>query len=385
VNEVAGLAWLALSSAAEPAVRFEAIYTADLIAPLRGAPRAGRYLDNLDLVLDLDLERAVGWRGGRLHAYGLNNSGGQPNATLGTLQGVDNIEVGRARGRLYELWLEQRVGPRATVLAGLYDLNSEFYVTEASSELLGPSFGIGPELSATGSNGPSIFPSTALTVRVRAELGGSGYVQAAALNADAGVPGDPGGVRGFDNGFLVIAEAGAGERTRLALGAWRYTESVPDLRAVRPSGEPSGATAQGVYALAEHKVDAGGRFGLFLRAGLSDGDSGPFQGAWQAGVRVAPAFASRPDSVLAVGAHQGRISRKYRRNAADAGEDVGPAESGLEITYADRIHSRVTLQPDFQYIRRPGGRREARDEIVAGLRVIIDLSPRTPEARSEAP
>jgi len=368
VSELPAL--LALAAAAGPAVSFEAIYTADLIAPLRGAPRAGRYLDNLDLVLDVDLERAAGWRGGRLHVYGLNNSGGQPNAALGTLQGVDNIEVGRPRARLYELWLEQQVGSRATVRAGLYDLNSEFYVTDASSELLGPSFGIGPELSATGSNGPSIFPSTALTVRLRAELGGSGYVQAAALNADAGVPGDPGGLKDFDNGLLVIAEAGAGARTRLALGAWRYTEPQPD------------ATAQGAYVLAEHKVDAEGRFGLFLRAGLSDGDTGPFQGAWQAGVRVAPTLASRPDSVLALGAHQGRLSHKYRRDAA---EDPGPAESGLEITYADRIHPRVTVQPDFQYIRRPGGRRGARGEVVAGLRVIIDLRPGSRETATEAP
>src|SRR5687768_17493844 len=110
-----------------PALTLAAMYTADVSGVTSGVrPRAGRYLDNLDLTADLDLEKAVGWRGAVLHAYALNNSGGAPNDIAGTLQGVDNIEVAKPRLRLFELWLEQGVG-RATVRAGLYNLNSEFY------------------------------------------------------------------------------------------------------------------------------------------------------------------------------------------------------------------------------------------------------------------
>jgi hypothetical protein len=59
--------------------------------------RAGRYLDNLDVSLDGDLERQFGWRGAHAHISLLANGGGQPNAIAETLQGYDNIEVSRRR------------------------------------------------------------------------------------------------------------------------------------------------------------------------------------------------------------------------------------------------------------------------------------------------
>ena len=370
-RSVALLALLAGPAAAEPAAAtFEAVYTADLIAPLRGGGHSARFLDNLDLVVDVDLAQLAGWRGARLHVYGLNNSGGEPNARLGTLEGVDNIEVSRPRARLYELWLEQDFGGRASARAGLYDLNSEFYVTPSSDALINPSFGIGPELSATGPNGPSIFPSTALAFRLRAGFSHTGYAQFAVLNADAATLGDPGGVRtGFGHGALAIAEAGTGERTRLSVGAWRYTRRQ---EAVRPAGAE--ARSQGAYVLAEHRIAPDGRTTIFVRAGLSDGDTTPFGGAWQAGFTVTPAFPSRPQSTFSVGAHQALISDKYRRNAAEAGTLVGRSETGIELTYSDRVAPWLTMQPDLQYIRRPGGVLGARDEVIAGLRFIADLT-----------
>src|SRR6185436_3608487 len=111
---------------AAPALSLQALYTADATGVVQGVkPRAGRYLDNIDVTADLDLDKAVGWSGATLHAYVLNNSGGAPNDIAGTLQGVDNIEVTTPRLRLFELWLEQAIG-KASVRAGLYNLNSEF-------------------------------------------------------------------------------------------------------------------------------------------------------------------------------------------------------------------------------------------------------------------
>ncbi|MBK8545802.1 MAG: carbohydrate porin [Caulobacteraceae bacterium] len=115
-----------------------------------------------------------------------------PNDDIGTLQGVDNIEVERHRARLYEFWIETQLGP-TNVRAGLYDLNSEFYANDSASLLIAPAFGIGSELAATGPNGPSIFPSTALAARFQWTLSESSRLQFAALNATAGVLGDPGG------------------------------------------------------------------------------------------------------------------------------------------------------------------------------------------------
>jgi porin len=185
-------------------------YKADLAGDgQRRLAKRGRVLDDLQLFGDLDLDKAVGWKGATAHFELLNNSGAMPNDDAGTLQGVDNIEVTRQRARLFEAWVEQGFGDKGSVRAGLYDLNSEFYANDSAGLLLAPAFGIGSELAATGPNGPSIFPSTALAVRLRWTPHAHLYAQAAALNANAGVLGDPGGVKtSFDNGVLLIAEAG---------------------------------------------------------------------------------------------------------------------------------------------------------------------------------
>jgi porin len=81
--------------AGEPgaAVELSLSYTADVMGVVDGGlAQRGRFLDNLDLIADLDLEQLISWRGASAHIDVLNNSGGMPNDDAGALQGVDNIE-----------------------------------------------------------------------------------------------------------------------------------------------------------------------------------------------------------------------------------------------------------------------------------------------------
>jgi porin len=358
----------------EPAVTYGAVYTADVIGPVSGgASKSGRFLDNLDLTADVNLEKAIGWRGGTLHAYLLNNSGGMPNDQAGTLQGIDNIEVSMPRAKLYELWLSQDfAGGKGSVLVGLYNLNSEFYANASAGLLLAPPFGIGSELAATGPNGPSIFPSTSLAVRLAYKGEGGFYGRGAILNAHAGVPGDPGGPRfTLDDGALVIGEVGIEGDNHLAVGAWRYTRKQDDIRDVDIHGDPVKRTAQGVYVLGERKLTDS--WTGFFRIGFSDATTSPFSGGWQAGVQKAPAFASRPDSAFSFGLDQAWVSARQRDLTALGGDNPSRDETGLEITYSDKLAPHVTLQPDLQVIVHPGGLEDAKTAVVIGLRVKIDL------------
>jgi porin len=362
-----------------PAVSYSLVYTADITGVVAGSgPRAGRYLDNFDAIADVDLQKAFGWRGATAHAYVLNNSGGAPNDLAGTLQGVDNIEVAAPRLRMFELWLEQDFGGKASIRAGLYNLNSEFYSNEAAGQLVAPAFGIGSELAATGPNGPSIFPATSLGLRVNLNLGDGAYVRAAVLNAKAGVMGDPRGVDlTFSDGVLAIAQVGVTAPIKMSVGAWRYSHTQDDIRDVDPAGGPRRRVAQGVYVQAEHRVFGveDGRSGTaFVRLGASDGQTTPFHGGWQAGLRVDRPFAGRPDSALSIGVEQGLLDRKFRANLRDQFTDPSRAETGVEITYSDKVGSRVTLQPDLQWIHHAGGDRGMPDRWVAGLRLRIALT-----------
>ncbi len=352
-------------------VQFSLSYTADVTGVVDGGlARRGRFLDNLDLVMDVDLERAMNWRGASAHVDVLNNSGGIPNDDAGTLQGVDNIEVPSQRLRLFEAWVEQSFGDSSLRL-GLYDLNSEFYANDSAGLLIAPAFGIGSEVAATGSNGPSIFPSTALAARYHAQFHDDYFFRAAVLNADAGVLGDPGGVDiSFDGGVLLIAEGGVEGARKLAFGAWRYSERQDNIR------EPSQDIAQGVYFVFEQPLndpDGERATRAFLRAGVSDGETTPFAGGWQAGVLIERVTAGRPDSVFSFGFNQAILSDGYRQNQIDLGAPISRTELQIEITYADKILPQVTLQPDLQWIRRPSGDRSIEDALVAGVRVSVEL------------
>lgn len=360
-----------------PALQLGFAYTADVAATVSGGlAERGRVLDDLQVSADLDLDKAIGWKGASAHILLLNNSGAMPNDDAGTLQGVDNIEVARQRARLFEAWIEQGFGDKGSVRAGLYDLNSEFYSNDSAGLLIAPAFGIGSELAATGPNGPSIFPSTALAVRARWTPSHNVYAQAAVLNAKAGVLGDPGGIHAsFDNGVLLIAEAGWQGRGKVAFGTWRYTDKQDDIRAVTLTGDPIHSTAKGAYVLLERRLaggDEGRKTTAFARLGVSDGDTTAFKGGWQAGVLVERVFESRPDSAFSVGVNQAFLSGKFRDNAFDAGQRLTRAESAVEVTYSDKLGP-VTVQPDLQYVKNPGADGGVGHALVAILRLGVEF------------
>ncbi|MDZ4692276.1 carbohydrate porin [Terricaulis sp.] len=355
---------------AQEPVQFELEYTGDIIGPISGAQERGAYLDNLDLSATFDMAALAGWREGTIvFAHVLSNSGDTPNDAAQTLQGIDNIEVSRQAIRLYEFWVETNIGA-LNARAGLYDVNSEFYSNEAAGLLIAPAFGIGSELAATGPNGPSIFPSTALALRVRAPLSERLSAQFAVVNAYAGVPGDPGGVdTALDDGALLISELSWDGDTHVDVGAWTYTDQQEDIRLTTGLGAPVYQRAAGAYVTLEREVQPGAT--LFARVGVSDGDTTPYIGGWQAGVLFDGVLAARPDSQLSFGAYQGRLSSKFRGNQRDAGVRAADAESGVELTYSDQITPWLRLQPDVQIVIDPSGDRDRQDVWIAGLRFVI--------------
>ena len=135
-------------------IDFDVVYKADVISVLSGGlQRTTTALGNLDLKLTVDAEKLFGWQGARFFLYGLADHGGKPNAhNVGSAQGIDNIEVSTNTAKLYQAWVEKNFWEgRASVLVGLYDLNSEFYVSDTASLFLNPSPGIGPDFQRSTS------------------------------------------------------------------------------------------------------------------------------------------------------------------------------------------------------------------------------------------
>src|ERR1700737_4866801 len=147
-------------------IRPALVYNGAGFANLGGGIRSqGTYTGNLNLQLTVDGASLLGWKDTLFYIDGLWIHGGQPSNFIGDAQGVSNISAPSAI-KLYEAWGQKNfLDSQFSALAGLYDLNSEFYRLQSAGLFLNSSFGIGPEFSKSGREGPSIFPNTSAGAR----------------------------------------------------------------------------------------------------------------------------------------------------------------------------------------------------------------------------
>jgi porin len=145
-------------------VQADLVYSADYLRDTTGGlKRGGAYMGHLDLILQFDGEKLVGWRGGSAYLQLISNSGGRVNLNhVGSLMGVDNLEAPVNRTGIFKAWLQQSfLDDKASLRVGLYPIDSEFYITDSSGVFLHPSFGMAAEVASFGSlAGPSIYPTS---------------------------------------------------------------------------------------------------------------------------------------------------------------------------------------------------------------------------------
>jgi len=345
---------------------WELLYKLDLLSNTASTSRNSYALDNLDVKLALDGEKIFGIAGGSGLLYILSNQGGKPAIKSDRLpHGVDNIETPENANtvKLYQAWLQQTfLDEKLSILAGLYDLNSEFYVNEAAGIFIHPTFGIGAEFAGTGKNGPSIFPNTSLAIRVKAELARGYYLMAATMD---GVPGDPNNPHGTHlqfnqgDGALNVIEAefplGISDDphdNKMTFGVWRYTAHFDDLLDQDVNAMPIQRVSQGYYFTAEKvfgysSITNEESWRGFIRAGKNDGNTTQFDMAWSAGLSLEAPFADRDKDIVGIAVAQERNAVKYR---AVPGNSQVTHENSFELTYRYHAMGGVVLQPVVQYL-----------------------------------
>jgi porin len=89
-------------------VTFTFNYTNDFLANVRGGIGPGAVaIGVFQPQLDLDLQKLLGWEGGKFHTHGLITHGPFFSPTyLGNILAVSNLEAGPV-ARLYSFWYEQ--------------------------------------------------------------------------------------------------------------------------------------------------------------------------------------------------------------------------------------------------------------------------------------
>jgi porin len=384
-----------------PAVTYEGGPAANLSG---GETRGATYTNNLSVQLSFDGNRLIGVPGLSAYLDGLWIAGGDPSKLVGDAQGVSNI-AGPGAVRIYEAWVQYNVPSGVfSVLAGRYDLNTEFYHLSSADLFLNSSFGIGAAFGLSGFAGPSVFPDTTLGVRLGYKPSANsvlrlGVLDGAPLNPLNGSP-DPFSAQA---GVLLVAEAAlltrpvapdtpGGRRYRIgrrgtplpyddkiAVGAWYYTATFnepgpasPGMARARHSGE-GGAYLVLDRILFQSAQDPARRLTGFVQAGIADQVVDRFGSYIGAGVAVAGLVPGRPGDQFGLAMAMARNGSEYLSAEQQAVSPVAAAETAVELTYQAELATSVSVQPDLQYVIHPNTDPRLRNALVAQLRVQLSF------------
>ncbi|WMT75424.1 carbohydrate porin [Bradyrhizobium sp. Ash2021] len=377
-------------------VTFTLSYTNDFLANVSGGIKTGAVgIGIFQPHVDLDLQKLLGWEGDKIHIHGLVTHGPFFSSTyLGNILAVSNLEAGPV-ARLYALWYEHNApDDHWSVRAGLMLADSQFLQSETASNFLNngiswPTFLAG-NLPASGPAYPLPAPGIRVRVKPRDDL----QFQAAVFSGDpsggdgSNLPGPlpTGTVFSFRGGAFVIAEASylanqgkdaKGLPGTYRIGAWyatssrffdqRFDNTGLSLANPQSTGIPLKHTGDGgVYGVMDqtlYRVPGTDDQGLsaFLRAGGVPNDRNLINFYADGGLLYKGLVPGRPDDKVGVAFAHARIGDNARGLDADTGLfgnfffPVRSSETMIEMMYQTQPKPWWTLQPELQYIIRPGG------------------------------
>ncbi len=375
-------------------VQFNAIYIAEVFDNASGGIRRGSiYTGRLDLGVDVDLEKIIGWNGARFHANMFQIHGqGLSRDYIGNLMLVSGVESLPAT-RLYELWIEQslfggalmvRVGQQAS---DIEFIDSKYDDVFANSALGWPGIA-GINLLSGGPSPPLAVPG----VRIKAQLTDSITAYAAIFDGDAAPPNrmidpqiaNPHGVlfRVNDPPWIIGQlkygfELGQAKLPgTLTGGAWKHLGEFDDMRYAiggslladpTSSGEPLKRRGnQGLFGVYEQMLsratpgsDKG--VGFFVRTSVSPSDRNLISFYIDGGLQFTGFSESRPNDKFGMAVTYARISNVARSADRDVQVFTGTPfpvrdyEAVFEMTYQAEMRAGWTVQPIFQYVFHPGG------------------------------
>ncbi|MBE7209480.1 MAG: carbohydrate porin [Gluconacetobacter diazotrophicus] len=376
-----------------------------------------------------------------LQVHGRNLSGDD----LGTLQTASGIEADRSTRLWELWFQQTLFGGRVDVKLGQQSLDQEFLVSQGSSLFVNTAMGwpIVPSLDLYA-GGPA-YPLSSLGVRLRARLDRNVALLAGVFDDDpSGGPfGDDSQTRGAEqsgaafsttNGALLIAElqyalnpapaapptlAGPSQAAPAPalpdtsppppglpgiykLGFYFDTAAFPDrhrddhgLSLADPDSDGiprQHRHAWSIYGVADQTLwrpapDSPRAFGIFLRVQAGPGSASLLDLGVNGGVVLKDPLSGRDNDTAGLGfgvAKIGSAARDLDRDAARfAGSPlpVRSAESFVELTYQAQIRPWWILQPDLQWVLRPGGgvprpddpSRRVGNALVLGLRTNVNF------------
>ena len=377
-------------------------YLSDLNADISGGERQGaNFLGRAGLIGDADLERLLAWRGATAHfsIHWIHGEGLSAHR-VGNLLTVSGVEAEPAL-RLFNLWIEQRIGSRAALRVGQFTAAQEFAISPTAALFVNATFGwpasFATDLPSGGPSYPLAAPGLRLAFMAQDQL----TLRAALFAGDPAGPGggDPqrrdrhgfNGLRFSGKPFAIMEIArdwgnASNPALALRLGAWHHFDRFAQLAPSDVAGTdavPGPAGNSGIYGIADGLLWQAGGHNLraFVRATWSPPDRNLIDLYADAGLSLQSPFAKRPNDIAGVGFAYARISPRLRSLAGHASAGLPGAERVIEASYQAQIAGSFSLQPNLQYVIDPaagalapmpdGSSKPISDALILGLRTSL--------------
>jgi porin len=367
----------------------------NLLGNVMGGVKTGATMQGVTtMTLEVDTGKAFGLQGGTFHVSALQLHG-QPlsGPYLATIQAANGNE-GENATRLWELWYDQATPDgRFDLKLGRQSIDNEFMGSDDSALFVNTMAGwpVVPSLDLYG-GGPA-YPLSSLGLRGQYKPDDSVTILAGMFDDDPGGGGfdedqqalDPAGGRfNLNNGALWIAEIqyateALGLPGTYKFGGWYDSATFPDQRydaEHRGNYSLYGVVDQMVWRSA---ASAKRSLNLFGRIMGAPDDRNYIDFGFNGGVTLTAPFAGREDDQAGLDFGVAHVSSRAADAIADAGGRRPGAEYLIEATYQAQATPWLLLQPDLQYVIRPGGgiddpldpRRRLGNELVVGLRGVV--------------
>jgi porin len=359
-------------------VEVNANYTGEIFANPTGGKKHGSVFDGLlKLSLDVNLEKAAGLPDATFRISGL-----YPHGTSGSYRNVgdtslfSNLDAFDSY-RLVDLWIEQKFAPgNLSLKVGQMRVDDEFGVTDSAVLFINSTFGV-PNPPATPMP-IAAYPLGALGARVRFEPVEGLYGLAGIYDGNPS-SGDFGGQakrHGTDwalrssEGTLYVGEAGYQRSACAYAGAVRvgllyHTKDFADVR-TDYTGKVHGSSTSTYYVVDQtvwqKSKDSKEAASVFIRGTLAEKSTAFMSTTTQVGAVYSGVTSS-----------EDKLGVAFARNQFSPGQTSFGAESITEISYQRPLSSSIRVQPDLQYISRPGGTGAYQNAWVIGVRAVLDF------------
>ena len=321
-------------------------YTADLVVNTYGGIKTGTvYQGYAEAGVEINP-----WKNGQFNFTIASTHGGEPTGTLvGDWQEMDNIE---ASNHIFALnaWYSHTID-KVTVMAGLQDANDSYSTCDASDYLQNTAFG-GNVVFMSGGNVPTM-PTNGLGLNAMWHVSDAFSWQTGIF--DGGVIGLDEGNRfnlkhklSSSKGYLIVSEAQLKPTGAWMLKAGTYYHT--------------GLENYGYYASCEKSFRLQGEqvVNTFLTGGYSPHATDAATVGITGGCSLTSLFSKSGADALTAG-------------FASAHLDGHRWETAIELNYRYQLGSHFYVSPDMQWILNPAGDPEAKNALVATLRLGFEL------------